>query len=158
MCEFCQEHGEGRKWYLNAKNYAEDLLSDARRRRFWDQYNNAPQEKLFLFFENFDSQMDRLNHLPGIVRRLLSWRAINRQKCCVGQLRRLAQPSGYFEAIRRLSMLLQDLSAGAPTLAYNWHRNRLEFPAAAADGAKLTLHSRQTWQLVFGTRSRAGNP
>ena len=80
MCEFCHQHGEGRKWYLNARNYAEDLLSDARRRRFLDQFNNAPPEKLFSVFEGFDSHMDRLNQMPGIVRRLLSWRATNRQK------------------------------------------------------------------------------
>jgi Pyruvate/2-oxoacid:ferredoxin oxidoreductase delta subunit len=33
MCEFCIQHGDGEKWYLRARNYSEDLLSDARRRR-----------------------------------------------------------------------------------------------------------------------------
>ena len=27
MCEFCTEHGEGKKWYLQMKNYADELLS-----------------------------------------------------------------------------------------------------------------------------------
>ncbi len=80
MCDFCHQHGEGRKWYLNAKNYADDLLSDAHRRKFLDQFNNAPQEKLFSVFKDFDSRMDRLNHMPGIVRRLLSWRFTSSQK------------------------------------------------------------------------------
>ena len=31
MCDFCVQHGEGKKWYVQAKNYAEDLLSDVRR-------------------------------------------------------------------------------------------------------------------------------
>ncbi len=26
MCEFCTEHGEGRKWYLEMQNYADELL------------------------------------------------------------------------------------------------------------------------------------
>jgi ferredoxin len=26
MCEFCTEHGEGKKWYLQMKNYANELL------------------------------------------------------------------------------------------------------------------------------------
>lgn len=26
MCEFCTKHGEGRKWYLEAKNYSDELL------------------------------------------------------------------------------------------------------------------------------------
>jgi hypothetical protein len=34
MCEFCHKHGEGQKWYLQAHNYSEDLLSDLRRRKF----------------------------------------------------------------------------------------------------------------------------
>ena len=32
MCEFCLKHGEGEKWYLQAKNYSEDLMSDLRPR------------------------------------------------------------------------------------------------------------------------------
>ena len=31
MCEFCTQHGEGKKWYLQAKNYSEELLNDQRR-------------------------------------------------------------------------------------------------------------------------------
>lgn len=34
MCRMCTEHGEGRKWFLRAENYADDLLSDLRRRRY----------------------------------------------------------------------------------------------------------------------------
>ncbi len=28
MCEFCKEHGEGKKWYLQAKNYAVEMLHE----------------------------------------------------------------------------------------------------------------------------------
>ena len=28
MCEYCIEHGEGQKWYLQMKNYAEELLHE----------------------------------------------------------------------------------------------------------------------------------
>ena len=31
MCEFCHEHGEGKKWYLQAKNYSQELINDERR-------------------------------------------------------------------------------------------------------------------------------
>ncbi len=34
MCEFCVKHGDGKRWYLNAANYVEDLLSDARRQKY----------------------------------------------------------------------------------------------------------------------------
>jgi hypothetical protein len=31
MCEFCHKHREGKKWYLEAENYSDDLLSDLKR-------------------------------------------------------------------------------------------------------------------------------
>jgi len=42
MCDFCHQHGEGKKWYLNASNYAEDLLSDLRRRQFITRFFEDP--------------------------------------------------------------------------------------------------------------------
>lgn len=34
MCQFCHQHGEGKKWYLKAEHYSQDLLADLERRRF----------------------------------------------------------------------------------------------------------------------------
>jgi Pyruvate/2-oxoacid:ferredoxin oxidoreductase delta subunit len=34
MCQFCVQHGDGEKWYLNADNYVADLESDLERRGF----------------------------------------------------------------------------------------------------------------------------
>jgi ferredoxin len=34
MCQFCHQHGEGKKWYLKAEHYAQDLLADLQRRRY----------------------------------------------------------------------------------------------------------------------------
>lgn len=34
MCTFCVKHGDGKRWYLNAANYAADLESDLRRRGY----------------------------------------------------------------------------------------------------------------------------
>jgi ferredoxin len=53
MCEFCVKHGEGKKWYLNTKNYSNDLLGDIKRRRlvkdvfYW--IDNAYRTKFPLF-------------------------------------------------------------------------------------------------------------
>lgn len=33
MCEFCVKHGEGKKWYLQAKNYSDNLWNDAKRQQ-----------------------------------------------------------------------------------------------------------------------------
>jgi len=34
MCQFCVEHGEGKRWYLQAQNYSADLESDLERRAY----------------------------------------------------------------------------------------------------------------------------
>lgn len=34
MCQFCVQHGDGEKWYLQAQNYSADLTSDLRRRGY----------------------------------------------------------------------------------------------------------------------------
>jgi ferredoxin len=34
MCEFCTKHGDGKVWYKNAANYAQDLLADLQRRKY----------------------------------------------------------------------------------------------------------------------------
>src|SRR3972149_568633 len=40
MCEFCVQHGEGKKWYLEAKNYSEELLNEERKRYIVDFLEN----------------------------------------------------------------------------------------------------------------------
>jgi Pyruvate/2-oxoacid:ferredoxin oxidoreductase delta subunit len=34
MCQFCVQHGDGKKWFLEAQNYSFDLSSDLRRRGY----------------------------------------------------------------------------------------------------------------------------
>jgi ferredoxin len=34
VCNFCVQHGDGKRWYLNAANYARDLQADLARRGF----------------------------------------------------------------------------------------------------------------------------
>ncbi len=46
MCEFCHKHGEGKKWYLQAKNYSDDLLSDITRRELITSFFTAPGGKI----------------------------------------------------------------------------------------------------------------
>lgn len=75
MCEFCHKHGEGKTWYLEAANYAEDMLADVRRQEFvrhmaTDGAGMAAQvERLAL-----------LKTLPAFVRRAVSWAISARMK------------------------------------------------------------------------------
>ncbi|MGQ9629308.1 MAG: 4Fe-4S binding protein [bacterium] len=75
MCEYCLKHGEGKKWYLQAKNYSEDLLSDLRRRRFIAEFFAHPESL------NRDArQLERLDRVPDFVRRALTRHISNRMK------------------------------------------------------------------------------
>ncbi len=38
MCEFCTQHGEGKKWYLQAENYIQEVASEERR-QIQDQFS-----------------------------------------------------------------------------------------------------------------------
>lgn len=73
MCEFCLKHGEGKKWYLQAGNYSEDLLSDIRRRKFIEDF--------FKYTEDLGNSIRRLNQLdkaPKFIRNMVT-RAITRR-------------------------------------------------------------------------------
>jgi ferredoxin len=75
MCDFCHKHGEGRKWYLEATNYAEDLLSDLRRRELIERMFRRPER-----LAQGIASLDRLDRAPGFVRRALTPSLIRRQK------------------------------------------------------------------------------
>lgn len=75
MCEFCHKHGEGKIWYLQAKNYSDDLLSDLRRRKFIADFFAKPEE--------LGASLDRLGQLdnaPAFVRSVLTPYLVGRQK------------------------------------------------------------------------------
>jgi ferredoxin len=75
MCEFCHRHGEGKKWYLQAKNYSQDLLGDVRRRKmirgFFSGEGAASGER---------SWAQKLDRLPKFVQRAIKGRVSRRMK------------------------------------------------------------------------------
>lgn len=76
MCEFCVKHGEGKKWYLQAKNYADDLASDMKRRRKID--------KIIEDFENVTpadlERIESVSKLSGPMKSLIGSLTTSRMK------------------------------------------------------------------------------
>ena len=72
MCEFCLKHGEGKKWYLQAKNYADDLLTDIRRREFIKDFMAGHEVTQGV------ASLDRLDKTPKAIRGLIG-RMISRR-------------------------------------------------------------------------------
>ncbi len=75
MCEFCHRHGEGKTWYLRAENYAEDLLSDLKRRDYLGRFFIRPERHR----RGVDS-LGRLDRSPAVVRRVLTRAITSRMK------------------------------------------------------------------------------
>lgn len=75
MCEFCHKHGEGRKWYLKAENYSDDLLSDIRRRKFIEEFFSEPEQ-----LRDDLAKIEKLDRVPPLFRGILVRVLSNRQK------------------------------------------------------------------------------
>ncbi len=77
MCEFCLEHGEGRKWYLEAKNYGLDLASDINRQQAFQKFT---KKMAAASGGDFHTQMEKLENAPAFVRRLTRWKTVRTMK------------------------------------------------------------------------------
>ncbi len=73
MCEFCLKHGEGKKWYLEARNYSEDLASDSR--KLFSDFVQHPEAA-----STFVEKAERLQTLPKFVRDWLVYMFTRKQK------------------------------------------------------------------------------
>jgi Pyruvate/2-oxoacid:ferredoxin oxidoreductase delta subunit len=75
MCEFCLKHGEGKKWYLQAKNYSDELLSDIRRRRMIEEFFSNPDH-----LAKGIEYLDHLERTPKFIRSMIVRIITGRQK------------------------------------------------------------------------------
>jgi ferredoxin len=112
MCEFCHKHGEGKKWYLEANNYSEDLLSDLRRREFIIDFIKKP--------ESLGKGMRRLkdlDHAPGFVKRAIIRRVSNKmKKVHYGQVVPIEEIERIFEfvtSVARFACICRHVSLGS---------------------------------------------
>jgi len=111
MCEFCIQHGEGKKWYLQAKNYAQDMLSDLRRRRFILDFFGHP--------EHLSSDMDGLEKLqraPAFIQGLIKAALTRRmKKLHFGQvlpLEDVREIFGFVNSIVRVPCICREVNLG----------------------------------------------
>jgi NAD-dependent dihydropyrimidine dehydrogenase PreA subunit len=71
MCEFCIKHGDGKIWYLEAKNYSLDLISDLRRRK-WIEKFITDLENNMVKLGILDRLKQRSSILYGLAKRLFT--------------------------------------------------------------------------------------
>ena len=68
MCEFCTNHGDGKIWYKNAKNYAQDLLSDLERRRYIENFPTSAFSEGFQTLGRLETIYRKKGKLPEAVK------------------------------------------------------------------------------------------
>ncbi|XUX00701.1 MAG: 4Fe-4S binding protein [Dehalogenimonas sp.] len=95
MCEFCHQHGEGKRWYLQAKNYSEDLMSDIQRREFIVDFIKHPGRSA-----NGIEKLGKLKTLPGFVQSVINPYITNRQmKTHFGQVVPIEECEEIFDSL-----------------------------------------------------------
>jgi len=75
MCEFCHKHGEGKKWYLQAKHYADDLMSDVGRRDYIKRFFTRPER-----LADDQRKLEALAKTPPFIQRAISRFVSRRQQ------------------------------------------------------------------------------
>jgi ferredoxin len=112
MCEFCLQHGEGKKWYLNAKNYADDLLSDIERREVIKEYMNTTDG-----MRKQVKDLDLLERAPDFIKRVVRWyRVRNHKKLHFGQVVPMEDLEKIFEFVNsvvRVTCMCRDITNNA---------------------------------------------
>ena len=111
MCEFCLKHGEGEKWYLQAKNYSDDLFSDIRRRKYIEEFVSHPEA-----LARSARYLDLLSKLPvfirGVVSRIVTWKM---KKTHFGQVVPIEDIKKIFDfsnSIVRVACLCRNITLG----------------------------------------------
>jgi NAD-dependent dihydropyrimidine dehydrogenase PreA subunit len=111
MCEFCLKHGEGEKWYLQAKNYPDDLFSDIRRRKYIEEFVSHP-EALAKDAHN----IDRLSRLPGFIKdlvgRIVTWKMKKTHFGQVVPIEDIKQIFDFTNSIVRVACLCLNITLG----------------------------------------------
>jgi ferredoxin len=68
MCEFCTKHGEGKIWYKNASNYAEDLYSDLKRQKYIKDFLSSVFKDGFETLGRLETIYTKKGRLPKSVK------------------------------------------------------------------------------------------
>lgn len=78
MCDWCTKHGDGKKWYMNSKNYFADVISDEEDMKGYLEEQWMNFEQVFIRkIMGFSSKNLGYKLKMPIIGRLLRWKAEN---------------------------------------------------------------------------------
>jgi NAD-dependent dihydropyrimidine dehydrogenase PreA subunit len=110
MCEFCTQHGEGKKWYLNMENYSRDLLEQEGRREYMARFLNTFAERTPPGIR----QLESLARTPlmGPARSILNRRQKRNHYGQVVPIEEIEQILGQVEGVIRLPCVCRRVTTG----------------------------------------------
>lgn len=76
MCGFCTQHGDGKVWYKNARNYAQDLVSDLRRRTYIRQFLDKTIKDGFATLGRLEALHAKRGRIPEAVKNVMQETAL----------------------------------------------------------------------------------
>jgi ferredoxin len=68
MCEFCTKHGDGKIWYKNAANYAQDLVADLKRKKYIQDFFESTINDGFETLGRLEVLFARKGRLPASIK------------------------------------------------------------------------------------------
>lgn len=112
MCEFCHKHGEGKKWYLQAKHYSDDLMNDLGRRDHMRRFFSRPEH-----LAKDQRNLEMLGRMPAFIQRAVSRYVSHRQKKIhYGQVVPIEDIERIFEfvtSITRIACICRHMTVGS---------------------------------------------
>jgi ferredoxin len=119
VCQFCHQHGEGKKWYLKAEHYSAELLNDLERHRylldFLPKYGNWNGWK-------FEEEFQKAFRAPAWLRKFIyRFRERRQQRDHFGQvvpIEDLAQVLDLASSIVRLPCICRKINKGRTDAEY----------------------------------------
>lgn len=111
MCEFCLKHGEGEKWYLQARNYSDDLLSDVHRRKFIEEFLSDTEG-----LARANRRLEMLGKAPRLIKSIISRIVTGKmKKTHFGQvvpIEEIERIFGFVNSIVRMACVCRQVTLG----------------------------------------------
>lgn len=136
MCEFCHEHGEGKKWYLQAKNYSQELWNEERK-RFATEFFEKFEETILTSFGG----LEQLKANPEALKAMLPSIIEQQKKSHFGQV----VPLEEIEQILDMSINITRLPCACRSALLGVSDARFCFGIATFEGAMSDVFEYPDW-------------
>lgn len=116
MCQFCIQHGDGKKWYLTMENYSRELFAQDDRVEFMVDFANTFEKSV----PRVLAQLDALSRSPfhGLVKPYLTWKQKQNHFGQIVPIEEVEQILAQVDGIARLPCVCRRVTTGTKEARY----------------------------------------